>query len=61
MFYIGSNVLNWPLQAQRGLADLHEIGIHTCVFSHMSVDEATAMLTGSFLQMEPQILHGPDK
>ena len=47
MFYIGSNVLNWPLQAQRGLADLHEIGIHTCVTSRTSsIDEATGMLTG---------------
>ena len=25
MFYIGSNVLDWPLEAQRGLADSHEI------------------------------------
>jgi hypothetical protein len=26
MFYIGSNVLDWPLEAQRGLAD----GAYTC-------------------------------
>ncbi|KAG9312594.1 carbohydrate esterase family 4 protein [Chiua virens] len=25
MFYIGSNVIDWPLEAQRGLADGHEI------------------------------------
>jgi hypothetical protein len=25
MFYIGSNVMNWPLEAQRALADGHEI------------------------------------
>lgn len=25
MFYVGSNVMNWPLEAQRGLADGHEI------------------------------------
>ncbi|KAF9220646.1 carbohydrate esterase family 4 protein [Gyrodon lividus] len=25
MFYIGSNVMDWPLEAQRGLADGHEI------------------------------------
>ena len=25
MFYIGSNVLDWPLEAQRALADGHEI------------------------------------
>lgn len=27
MFYIGSNVLNWPLEAQRALADGHQICI----------------------------------
>jgi peptidoglycan/xylan/chitin deacetylase (PgdA/CDA1 family) len=25
MFYIGSNVFDWPLEAQRALADGHEI------------------------------------
>jgi peptidoglycan/xylan/chitin deacetylase (PgdA/CDA1 family) len=25
MFYIGSSVLDWPLEAQRALADGHEI------------------------------------
>lgn len=25
MFYIGSNVMDWPLQAQRGLSDGHEM------------------------------------
>jgi hypothetical protein len=25
MFYIGSNVMDWPLQAQRGLVDGHDI------------------------------------
>ena len=29
MFYIGSNVMDWPLEAQRGLADGHEICVHT--------------------------------
>lgn len=29
MFYIGSNVMNNPLQAQRGLADGHDICVHT--------------------------------
>jgi len=27
MFYIGSSVLNWPLEAQRALADGHQICI----------------------------------
>lgn len=32
MFYIGSNVLDWPLQAQRGYEEGHEICVHTwCV------------------------------
>ena len=25
MFYIGSNVMGWPIEAQRALADGHEI------------------------------------
>ena len=25
MFYVGSNVMDWPLEAQRALADGHEI------------------------------------
>lgn len=29
MFYIGSNVLNNPLQAQRGIVDGHDICVHT--------------------------------
>lgn len=28
LFYIGSNVIDWPLQAQRGLADGHEMYVH---------------------------------
>jgi Polysaccharide deacetylase len=30
MFYIGSNVLDWPLEAQRGIADGHEICAREC-------------------------------
>ncbi|PBK86971.1 carbohydrate esterase family 4 protein [Armillaria gallica] len=29
MFYIGSNVMDWPLEAQRAVADGHEICVHT--------------------------------
>ncbi|KAF7982983.1 hypothetical protein HWV62_24584 [Athelia sp. TMB] len=36
MFYIGSNVMNWPLQAQRALADGHEICVHTWSHNHMT-------------------------
>ncbi|KAI9459537.1 carbohydrate esterase family 4 protein [Boletus coccyginus] len=30
MFYIGSNVADWPLEAQRALADGHEICVRKC-------------------------------
>ncbi|KAI6024228.1 carbohydrate esterase family 4 protein [Pisolithus marmoratus] len=40
MFYIGSNVMDWPLEAQRGLADGHEI----CVLTALANDEAFAEL-----------------
>jgi hypothetical protein len=36
MFYIGSNVMNWPLEAQRGLADGHEICVHTWSHRYMT-------------------------
>lgn len=36
MFYIGSNVLDWPLQAQRGLVDGHQICVHTWSHQYMT-------------------------
>ncbi|KAF7979715.1 hypothetical protein HWV62_41064 [Athelia sp. TMB] len=36
MFYIGSNVQNWPLQAQRAIADGHEICVHTWSHPYMT-------------------------
>ncbi|KIK92445.1 carbohydrate esterase family 4 protein [Paxillus rubicundulus Ve08.2h10] len=36
MFYIGSNVLDWPLEAQRGLADGHELCVHTWSHRYMT-------------------------
>ena len=30
MFHIGSNVMDWPLEAQRALADGHEICAREC-------------------------------
>ncbi|KAG6328257.1 hypothetical protein ID866_10833 [Astraeus odoratus] len=47
MFYIGSNVLDWPLEAQRGLADGHEICVHTWSHKYMTAltnDQAFAEL-----------------
>ncbi|KAF7974715.1 hypothetical protein HWV62_11373 [Athelia sp. TMB] len=36
MFYIGSNVQNWPLQAQRAISDGHEICVHTWSHPYMT-------------------------
>lgn len=33
MFYIGSNVMDWPLEAQRGLADGHEICVRESLYA----------------------------
>jgi len=39
LFYIGSNVMNWPYQGQRGSVDGHEICAHT--WSHSSMTQLT--------------------
>ncbi|KAI6047828.1 carbohydrate esterase family 4 protein [Pisolithus marmoratus] len=47
MFYIGSNVQQWPLEAQRALADGHQICVHTWSHHYMTAltnDEAFAEL-----------------
>ncbi|ORX33817.1 hypothetical protein BD324DRAFT_684002 [Kockovaella imperatae] len=36
MFYIGSSVFNWPLQALRGTADGHQICVHTWSHRYMT-------------------------
>ncbi|KAI0246826.1 chitin deacetylase [Lactifluus subvellereus] len=36
MFYIGSSVMDWPLEAQRALADGHEICAHTWSHRYMT-------------------------
>ncbi|WFD29884.1 hypothetical protein MSPP1_000898 [Malassezia sp. CBS 17886] len=36
LFYIGSNVADWPLEAQRGLADGHDICVHTWSHHYMT-------------------------
>ncbi|ORY89646.1 hypothetical protein BCR35DRAFT_300045 [Leucosporidium creatinivorum] len=36
LFYIGSNVLDWPLEAQRGLGDGHELCAHTWSHPYMT-------------------------
>jgi peptidoglycan/xylan/chitin deacetylase (PgdA/CDA1 family) len=39
MFYIGSNVMDWPLEAQRGIVDGHHICVHT--WSHQYMTQLT--------------------
>lgn len=36
MFYIGSNVMDWPLEAQRAVKDGHEICVHTWSHRYMT-------------------------
>jgi hypothetical protein len=40
MFYIGSNVMDWPLEGQRGIADGHEICVHTWSHRYMTAFES---------------------
>jgi hypothetical protein len=39
MYYIGSSVMDWPLEAQRGLADGHEICAREC-YSPQGITQA---------------------
>jgi len=36
MFYIGSSVMNWPLQALRGIDEGHQIAVHTWSHQYMT-------------------------
>ncbi|KAF6754809.1 carbohydrate esterase family 4 protein [Ephemerocybe angulata] len=36
MFYVGSNVMDWPLEAQRAVTDGHEICVHTWSHRYMT-------------------------
>lgn len=38
MFYVGSNVMDWPLEAQRALTDGHEICVRESVQFSSSLD-----------------------
>ncbi|THH15586.1 hypothetical protein EW146_g4923 [Bondarzewia mesenterica] len=38
MFFIGSNVMDWPLEAQRALADGHEICVRMKTHGHIAID-----------------------
>ncbi|WFD02401.1 hypothetical protein MOBT1_001083 [Malassezia obtusa] len=39
LFYIGSNVVNWPYQAQRAIMDGHDICVHTWSHHYMTTLE----------------------
>lgn len=45
MFYIGSNVLDWPLEAQRGLTDGHEMCALSLGRSLASCTKGSAVLS----------------
>jgi len=52
MFYIGSSVLNWPLQAQRALADGHEICVHTWSHRYMTSFNNTGAFAELYYTMQ---------
>lgn len=39
LFYIGSNVMDWPLEAQRGIVEGHHVCVHT--WSHQYMTQLT--------------------
>lgn len=39
LFYIGSNVMDWPLEAERGIVDGHHVCVHT--WSHQYMTQLT--------------------
>ncbi|PPR00737.1 hypothetical protein CVT24_000943 [Panaeolus cyanescens] len=40
MFFIGSNVMNWPLEAQRAITDGHEVCVHTWSHHYLTAMES---------------------
>ncbi|KII90446.1 carbohydrate esterase family 4 protein [Plicaturopsis crispa FD-325 SS-3] len=52
MFYIGSNVMDWPLEAQRGLADGHEICVHTWSHRYMTAFSSPDAFAELYYSME---------
>lgn len=47
MFFIGSNVLDWPLEAQRALTDGHEICVREyCFIRHLLVNSIRCRAEG---------------
>lgn len=52
LMYIGSNVFDWPLQAQRGISDGH----HIC--AHVSVTGSSVAVSYSFSDLVPSLHDG---
>jgi len=52
MFFIGSNVLDWPLEAQRGVADGHEICVHTWSHRYMTALKSEDAFAELYYTME---------
>ncbi|KAF7965215.1 hypothetical protein HWV62_45063 [Athelia sp. TMB] len=52
MFYIGSNVQNHPLEAQRALADGHEICVHTWSHPYMTAVESESVFAELYYTMQ---------
>ncbi|KAF9039217.1 carbohydrate esterase family 4 protein [Panaeolus papilionaceus] len=40
MFFIGSNVMNWPMEAQRAITDGHEVCVHTWSHRYLTAMES---------------------
>ncbi|KAK0190104.1 carbohydrate esterase family 4 protein [Armillaria mellea] len=55
MFYIGSNVIDWPLEAQRAVADGHEICVHTWSHRYMTALESTDAFAELYYSKWPPI------
>lgn len=55
MFYIGSNVQNWPLQAMRAIADGHEICVHTWSHPYMTAVDSE----GAFAELYYAVSFSP--
>jgi hypothetical protein len=58
MFYIGSNVLDWPLEAQRAVADGHEICVREYLsFVSSSSSSGPCSTIDSILGLSSNFLH----
>ena len=51
LFYIGTNVVDWPLQAQRGLSDGHDVCVHTWSHHYMTTLTTTQVFAELYYTM----------